>query len=88
MRKPNRVGDNFKIIKMKMNKLLSTLAIIIALFPTSPNSQSMADWRRVTDNENSAATQKDTTKLNIDGLKVSPANFKLLLENKYVRVLE
>ncbi len=48
----------------------------------------MAGWRRVTDNENSEATQKDTTKLNIDGLKASPANFKLLLENKYVRMLE
>ena len=48
----------------------------------------MAGWRRVTDNENSEATQKDTTKLNIDGLKASPANFKLLLENNYVRVLE
>ncbi len=30
----------------------------------------------------------DTTKLNIDALKSSPANFKLLLENEYVRVLE
>lgn len=29
-----------------------------------------------------------SAKLNIDGLKASPANFKLLLENKYVRVLE
>ena len=71
-----------------MNKFLSTLAIIIALFPSSANSQSMAGWRSVTDNENLEATQKDTTKLNIDGLKASLANFKLLLENKYVRVLE
>lgn len=31
---------------------------------------------------------KDTTKLNIDGLKASPANFILLLENAHVRVLE
>jgi len=31
---------------------------------------------------------KDTTKLNIDVLKTSPANFKLLLENEHVRVLE
>lgn len=31
---------------------------------------------------------KDTTKLNIDVLKTSPANFKLLLENELVRVLE
>jgi ketosteroid isomerase-like protein/quercetin dioxygenase-like cupin family protein len=30
----------------------------------------------------------DTVKLNIDVLKTSPANFKLLLENEYVRVLE
>ncbi|MEJ8841755.1 nuclear transport factor 2 family protein [Lacibacter sp. H375] len=31
---------------------------------------------------------KDTSKLNIDVLKASPANFKLLLENEHVRVLE
>lgn len=31
---------------------------------------------------------KDTSKLTIDVLKASPANFKLLLENEYVRVLE
>lgn len=31
---------------------------------------------------------KDTTKLTIDVLKASPANFKLLLENEHVRVLE
>jgi predicted ester cyclase/quercetin dioxygenase-like cupin family protein len=29
-----------------------------------------------------------SAKLNIDGLKASPANFKLLLENEHVRVLE
>lgn len=31
---------------------------------------------------------KDTSKLNIDVLTASPANFKLLLENEHVRVLE
>lgn len=31
---------------------------------------------------------KDTTRLTIDVLKASPVNFKLLLENEYVRVLE
>lgn len=31
---------------------------------------------------------KDTSKLNIDVLKASPANFKLLLENEHVRMLE
>ena len=39
-------------------------------------------------NQNSKSIKSNTTKLNIDGLKASPANFKLLLENKYVRVLE
>ena len=46
-------------------------------------------------NQNSKSTQvkertvsTNTTKLNIDGLKASPANFKLLLENEHVRVLE
>ncbi len=39
-------------------------------------------------NQNSKSIKNETTKLNIDGLKSSPSNFKLLLENQYVRVLE
>jgi beta-alanine degradation protein BauB len=39
-------------------------------------------------NQNSKSVKSNTTQLNIDGLKASPANFKLLLENKYVRLLE
>ena len=39
-------------------------------------------------NQNTKSTQNNTTKLNIDGLKASPANFKLLFENEHVRVLE
>jgi beta-alanine degradation protein BauB len=37
---------------------------------------------------NDLPVSKDTMKLNIDGLKASPQNFKLLLENEHVRVLE
>ena len=32
--------------------------------------------------------KSDTSILNVDAIKNSPANFKLLLENEYVRVLE
>ena len=39
-------------------------------------------------NQDTKSTQNNTTKLNIDGLKASPANFKLLFENEHVRVLE
>ncbi len=37
---------------------------------------------------NDTVVSNETTKLNIDVLKTSPANFKVLLENEHVRVLE
>jgi beta-alanine degradation protein BauB len=73
---------------MKVNKFLSTLAIIITLFPSAANSQSNTASATRDIFNIGYATQKDTAKLNIDGLKASPANFKLLLENEHVRVLE
>ena len=39
-------------------------------------------------NQNSKSIKSNTVKLNLDAIKSSPANFKLLLENQYVRVLE
>ncbi len=38
--------------------------------------------------KNDSVVSKDTVKQNIDVLKASPANFRLLLENEHVRVLE
>jgi len=38
--------------------------------------------------QSNAPTKADPSAVNIDGLKVSPANFRLLLENEHVRVLE
>lgn len=65
---------------MKMTKLISLIAICYLMCACNQNSKSTLNKDQI--------VSKDTAKLNIDGLKASPANFKLLLENKYVRVLE
>ena len=57
-----------------MTKLISLFAICYLISSCNQNSKSTQD--------------KDPTKLNIDAVKASPNNFKLLLENEYVRVLE
>jgi beta-alanine degradation protein BauB len=63
-----------------MTKLISLIAICILISACNQNSKSTLNKDQI--------ALKDTTKLNIDGLKASTANFKLLLENKHVRVLE
>ncbi|MEN9569994.1 MAG: hypothetical protein RL172_1225 [Bacteroidota bacterium] len=53
---------------------------------TQPSAQQKAGTANDTVSHKPATGH--STALNIDGLKVSPNNFKLLLENEYVRVLE
>ncbi len=36
----------------------------------------------------SSALEKETVQLNMDGVEVSPENFKILLENEFVRIVE
>lgn len=63
-----------------MTKFFSLIAICYLMGACNQNSKSTQDKDRI--------ASKDPINLNIDGLKASPANFKLLLENKHVRVLE
>jgi quercetin dioxygenase-like cupin family protein len=62
--------------------LISIASLAFSCNEHSKNSEAKA-W---THPEDSAANKK--TELNIDALTASPENFKLLLENDYVRVLE
>ena len=63
-----------------MTKLISLIAICFLMVSCNQNTKSTQVKERT--------VSTNTTKLNIDGLKASPANFKLLLENEHVRVLE
>ena len=69
-----------------MTKLISLLAICYLMSSCNQNSKSTQNKDRIASNDTLKAIK--SAKLNIDGLKASPANFKLLLENEHVRVLE
>ena len=74
-----------------MTKLTSLIAICYLMSSCNQNSKSAQDKDLIASNDTlgkSKPIKSDTTKLNIDALKSSPSNFKLLLENEYVRVLE
>jgi quercetin dioxygenase-like cupin family protein len=74
-----------------MTKLISLISIcfIISSCNQNPNSTQDKDTGVPKDTiTNSTPIKGDTSKFNIDGLKVSAHNFKLLLENEYVRMLE
>jgi beta-alanine degradation protein BauB len=76
---------------MNMTKLISLVAIFFITSSFDKNSKSALGKDFITTNNilrKSISLKSDTTKLIIDALKFSPANFKLLLENEYVRVLE
>lgn len=74
-----------------MRKIISLIAICYFFSSCNqhPNSTQDKDLTASKDTiKNVNPVKGDTTQLNIDGLKASPHNFKLLLENKYVRMLE
>ena len=73
-----------------MKKLILLIAIGYLITSCNQNPKTVQNKDIITSDtlKNLKSAKDDTAKLNIDGLKVSPANFKLLLENEYVRVLE
>lgn len=74
-----------------MIKLISVVTICYLLSSCNQNSTSThsKDLNESNHTSNISTSIKiDTSKLNIDGLKVSPRNFRLLLENEYIRMLE
>ena len=73
-----------------MKKLIPLIAICYLITSCNQNPKTAQNKDIITADtiKNSKSLKSDTAKLNIDGLKVSPSNFKLLLENEYVRVLE
>ena len=74
-----------------MTKIISLISICYLISSCNQNSNSNQDKDLIASKDtinNLKPIKGDTTKLNIDGLKASPHNFKLLLENEYVRMLE
>ena len=73
-----------------MTKIISLIAIcyLVSSCNQNPNSTQDNDLTASKGTKNLKPIKGDTTILNIDGLKASPHNFKLLLENEYVRMLE
>jgi quercetin dioxygenase-like cupin family protein len=75
-----------------MLKIRSITAIAICYFICSCNHNSkLKDSTHITalnDSPELSGQKTKTSRLNIDVLKASPSNCKLLLENEYVRVLE
>ncbi|MBC7650843.1 MAG: hypothetical protein H7101_03755, partial [Deinococcales bacterium] len=73
-----------------MTKLISLIAICYLITSCNQNLKLTQDEDLLTSNilKKSKSVKGDTTKLNIDAINSSPGNFKLILENKYVRVLE
>lgn len=65
---------------MKNEKKTILISLIVLLLSCHQNNKAS--------NQNSKPAAKQDALLNIDGLTASPANFKLLLENEHVRVLE
>jgi len=74
---------------INMTKLISFVSICYLITSCNQHPKKKEPEIITSDtSKNFKPVKVDTTKLNIDALKSSPANFKLLLENEYVRVLE
>ena len=75
---------------INMTKSISLIAICYLMISCNQNPKATQDKELITSDtlKNLKSVRGDTTKLNMDAIKSSTANFKLLLENEYVRVLE
>ena len=73
-----------------MTNLISLTTLLCLLLSCNQNSKSTEDKSlgSSTDALQNKTAVIDTTQINIDGVKVSPENFKILSENKIVRVVE
>ncbi len=73
-----------------MNKLISLTVFLFLHASCTQNHKSVAENSIIsaTDSAQYNSTQTDTAQLNLDGVKVSPENFKILSENEFIRVVE
>lgn len=73
-----------------MTRLISFVAICYLITSCNQNPKSTQNKDLLTPDTSKylKSVKTDTTKLEIDAIKSSPDNFKLLLENEYVRVIK
>ena len=73
-----------------MTKLITLIVICYLIASCNQNPKATQDKELITSDtlKNLKSVKSDTTKVNKDAMESSPGNFKLLLENEYVRVLE
>lgn len=71
----------------KYNERINPICINCLLF-FSCNQENNVAQSKETNNDSGVLQNQNKTTLDIDALKASPANFKLLLDNENVRVLE
>ena len=73
-----------------MTKLITLIVICYLITSCNQNPKATQDKELITSDtlKNLKSVKSDTTKVNKDAIESSPGNFKLLLENEYVRVLE
>jgi len=74
-----------------MTRIAALITTFYLLASCNQNPESNRDQNPTTSNYTTnilASGKNDTNRLNIDGLTTSPNNFKLLLENEHVRMLE
>jgi quercetin dioxygenase-like cupin family protein len=64
------------------------LFVMIVCFCLSCNQNTKVSQNKETKNDSSGLKNEKKATLDIDALNASPDNFKLLLDNQYVRVLE
>jgi beta-alanine degradation protein BauB len=67
---------------------INILFVLIVFFSFSCNQDTKVSQSKASNNDSSIVQNEKKVTLNIDALNASPDNFKLLLDNQYVRVLE
>lgn len=71
-----------------MSKHILFVAVIFMAFSCNQNTKITETNKAANGSDSNTLQDKKPTEPDIDGLTASPANFKLLLENEHVRVLE
>lgn len=71
-----------------MPKLIHFVAVVFIAFSCNQNAKITETNNAANSKDSLASENKKDREPDIDGLTASPANFKLLLENEHVRVLE
>jgi quercetin dioxygenase-like cupin family protein len=71
-----------------MTKSISLIAFLCLLISCVQNPKAGEEKLTVSPIDTLQNNPTETTQVNLDGIEVSPKNFKILLENEFVRIVE